>query len=209
MNFGFDIIDKRAYAKPNEVAVRWHWGEARVFEISNDDLRHHSDVCAYYLSRLGVAEGSVVTLYGLERGFEFAIVLTAINKLGAVAMFDEECVNPVSVCNEEKAYAVICHCLSEAIESIDANQSSIQTLEIKISFGYPYPPCWFDLHTGMRLAGVFKPRKRDFSADNPFLVFRANGRRIVKDYLYPFSAKGDRLCDKFFRAMIADEVFEF
>ncbi len=208
MNFGFDVIDKRAEASAEAVAMRWHYGEGKVFEVSNDDLRHHSDVAAQYLSRFGVGAGSVVALYGLEQGFEFAIVLAALAKLSATAMFEVGTTDPVRRCNEAKAYAVICHCCSEAIELVDRGQSQLQTIEIKISFGYPYPEGWFDLHTGMRLTGPFK-RPAATSEDIDSMIIFQDNQKIVHKKNYPMLTTGGELWDRFYRSMREGYVFEF
>ena len=156
MYFSYDIIDKRAVTDPDGIAIRWQLPDGRLLEVSNADLHHHSDVTAYYLRRMGVGIGSRVFMYDMETVFEYATVLTALNKLCATSVFDLR-KQPVERCNELQAYAVVCNCLSDIIPIIDADIDKFTTLEIKISVGYPYPQNWFDLHTGTRLARPFRP----------------------------------------------------
>ena len=206
MNFAYDIIAARAEQKPDDIAVRWHTSEGFVLEISNADLHHHSDVTAYYLQRMGVEKGCIVFLYDLETIFEFTTILTALHKLSAIPVFDLR-KKPVERCNELNAYAVIVKNDSSVISLIDNNIHQFKTLEIKISVGFPYPKNWFDLHTGVRLAGMFKKLK-NFPKNYTSLVVY-DQKPIFYDNKYFTETADNYLWNNFYRSMIDNQVFEF
>lgn len=207
MNFSYDVIDRRRADSHDALAVRWHSPSGRVLDISNADLQHHSDVTAYYLRRMGVGVGSVVFLYGLERAFEFATVLTALGKLCAVPVVDLR-LSPVERCNRLDAYCIIALNSSSVVPVVDSSIMLFRSLELKISVGYPYPRNWFDLHTGVRLAGTFR-RPADLPLHYTSLVVY-DEHPIYYDETYPFRvASSDSLWDKFFIDMREGRPFEF
>lgn len=205
MYFSYDIIDNRAVTDPDGIAIRWQSPDGRLLEVSNADLHHHSDVTAYYLRRMGVGVGSRVFMYDMETVFEYATVLTALNKLCATPVFDLR-KQPVERCNELQAYAVVCNCLSDIIPIIDADIDKFTTLEIKISVGYPYPRNWFDLHTGTRLARPFRPADNLPKNYTSFIVY--DKQPILYDETYPIDATGNTVLDRFLGAIRHGSVFE-
>ncbi len=206
MYFSYDIIDQRAKQSPDDTAVKWHSEDGYILEISNADLHHHSDVTAYYLRRMGINKESVVALYGLENIFEFVTVLTALNKLCAIPMFDLQ-QKPIERCNQMQAYAIIAESKSAIINTINNNIDKFNTLEIKISVGFPYPQNWFDLHTGTRLASIFKPAYNLPKQYTSLIVY--DDKPILYDETYPFTTDRGCLWDKFFHAMRTNSIFEF
>lgn len=206
MYFSYDIICQRATIDPDAIALRWHASDGFVLEMTNDELHHHSDVTAYYLRRMGVGAGSRVFIYELERVFEFATVVVALNKLGATPVIDLQN-RPMERCNELNAYCIIAKNDAKAIEIVDANLQHFRTLEIKISVGYPYPQNWFDLHTATRLASIFKRPKELPSHYTSLIIY--DEQPIYYDETYPFSTSSDCIWDKFFRAMRDNDIFEF
>ncbi len=206
MYFSYDIIDKRAFTAPDATALRWHAPDGFIFEMTNAELQHHSDVTAYYLRRMGVGVGSIVFIYELEKVFEFATVVAALNKLGATPVIDLKN-RPVERCNELNAYCIIAKNDAMAIKIVNDNLQHFRTLEIKISVGYPYPQNWFDLHTATRLASIFK-RPKELPAHYTSLIIY-DEKPIYYDETYPLSASSECLWDKFFRAIGNNAVFEF
>ena len=144
-------------------------------------------------------------MYDMETVFEYATVLTALNKLCATPVFDLR-KQPVERCNELQAYAVVCNCLSDIIPIIDADIDKFTTLEIKISVGYPYPQNWFDLHTGTRLARPFRPADNLPKNYTSFIVY--DKQPILYDETYPIDATGNTVLDRFLGAIRHGSVFE-
>ncbi len=206
MNFAYDIIDKRASLTPNKIAVRWHSPDNIPLEISNADLKHHSDVTAYYLQRMGIVTNSVVALYGIEETFEMTTIITALHKLYATPMFDLTG-RPIEACNQQKAYAIISKHDSFAIDIINSRLHELTSIEIKISVGKQYPNNWFDLHTGTRLAGIFKRTKNPPQNYNAMIINSDTPQ--LYDKTYPFNTHSEYLWDKFYQSLIDGKTFEF
>ena len=203
-NFGYDIVDRRAVEFPDKIAVKMLIDNDFILEISNADLHHHSDVTAYYLQRMGVQKGSRVLLCGLEKRFEFAIILTALHKLCAVPVFDFM-QNAVNCANMLEVYAIISANNSPEIQHITQNILNLKTAEILISVGTPCPDYWFDMHTGTRLAKQFKPLKNIPKNYNSLIFF--NEKTQFFNETYPLETKTDFAFDKFYRAMIDNKVW--
>jgi len=203
-NFGYDIVDKRAADFPDKIAVKALTDNDFVLEISNADLHHHSDVAAYYLQRMGVKPASRVLLCGLEKHFEFAIILTALHKLCAVPVFDFT-QNAVNCANSVAVYAIIAANNSADVEHITQNISKLKTAEILISVGNPCPDYWLDLHTGMRFAKQFQPLKNVPANYDSMIIFDKKPQFFNQNY--PLETKTDFAWDKFYRAMINNEIW--
>jgi len=202
-NFGYDIVDKRAAEFPNEIAVKALIDNDFVLKISNADLHHHSDVTAYYLQRMGVKQGSRVLLCGLEKRFELAVVLTALHKLCAVPVFDLT-KNALHCANSLDVYAIISANNFSEIENITQNISKLKTAEILISVGSPCPDYWFDLHTGTRFSKQFKPLKNIPKDHNSLIIFDEKPHFFIETY--PLETTTDFVWDRFYRAMVENEV---
>jgi len=198
-NFGYDIVDKRAAEFPDEIAVKALIDNNFVLEISNADLRHHSDVTAYYLQRMGVKQGSRVLLCGLEERFELAIILTALHKLCAVPVFDLT-KNAVNCANSLGVYAIISANNYTEIQHITQNISKLKTAEILISVGTPCPDYWFDLHTGTRFSKQFKPLKNIPKNYNSLIIFDEKPQFFNENY--PLETKTDFAWDRFYCAIV-------
>jgi len=203
-NFGYDIVDKRAAEFPNKVAVKMLIDNDFMLEISNADLHHHSDVTAYYMQRMGIKQDSRVLLCGLERCFEFAVILTALHKLCAVPVFDLS-KNALNCANLLEVYAIISANNFSEIEHITQNISKLKTAEILISVGNPCPDYWFDLHTGTRFSKQFKPLKNIPKNHNSLIIF--DKKPHFFNETYPLETKNNFAWDKFYRAMIENEVY--
>ncbi len=84
-NFGFDIVDKIAEKYPDKLAmlhVDKNYVERR---FTFEDIRRASNQCANYLKALGVKKGDKVMLV-LKRHYQFWFAMTALHKLGAIAI---------------------------------------------------------------------------------------------------------------------------
>jgi acetyl-CoA synthetase len=205
-NFGYDIIDRRAAECPNGAAVRWLSPSGFVLEISNADLHHHSDVTACYLQRLGIGQGSVVMLYGIEKVFELTTILAALHKLCAVPAFDLHN-KPIERSGELNAYSIIATNNSPVIQIVTAERQNLSSVELLISTGSPYPNYWLDLHTGARLAKTFKPLKK--LPENAVSLIIYDEKPQFFNETYPLQTQTDFVWDRFYRAMVEGKIFEF
>ncbi|MCL2080748.1 MAG: AMP-binding protein [Oscillospiraceae bacterium] len=84
-NFGYDVVDGWAAADPDKPALVWcdDCGGERSFTFG--DISAQSNRAANMLRKLGVSKGDAVMLI-LRRRFEYWFVVTALHKLGAVAI---------------------------------------------------------------------------------------------------------------------------
>ena len=203
-NFGYDIIDRRAVDFSNDIAVKMLIDNDFTLEISNADLRHHSDVTAYYLQKMGVQKSSRVLLCGLEKRFELSLILTALHKLCAVPVFDLT-KNALIIANSLEVYAIISANNAPEIQHITQNISALKTAEVLISVGTSCPDYWFDLHTGKRLAKTFKPLKNIPENYNSLIIF--DGKSQIFNEKYPLETKNNFVWDKFYRAMIENKIW--
>jgi acetyl-CoA synthetase len=203
-NFGYNIIDKRAAEFPDAIAVKCLKNNNFTLEISNADLHHHSDVTAYYLQKMGVQQSSRVLLCGLEKHFELAIILTALYKLCAVAVFDLT-KNAVNCANFINAYAIISANNSPVIQQVVQNISNIKNAEVLISVGNPCPEYWFDFHTGVRFSKQFKPLKTIPRNYETLIIFDEKPQFFNENY--PLETTTNFVWDKFYSAMRKNKVW--
>ena len=84
-NFGFDVVDAIAEREPEKVAmlhVDKHFNERR---FTFADIKRYSNQTANYFKSLGIKKGDKVMLI-LKRHYQFWFIMTALHKLGAVAI---------------------------------------------------------------------------------------------------------------------------
>lgn len=84
-NFGFDVVDEWAKVEPEKKALVWcddHGGE-KTFTFS--EISRLSNKTANYLLSLGFKKGDKV-LFLLRRRWEYWIYITAMHKLGIIAI---------------------------------------------------------------------------------------------------------------------------
>jgi len=84
-NFAYDVVDAYAGSVPGKIALMWcnEQGEQRTFTFS--EIKQYSDRIARYLWSLGIRKGDPVMLM-LKRRYEYWFCLTALLKIGAVAI---------------------------------------------------------------------------------------------------------------------------
>ena len=84
-NFGYDVLDKMAEKAPNDIALVWTnpEGEERIFTFA--DLSRLSNKAANVFLKYGIKKGDRVLLM-LKRNYEYWYIVTALHKLGVVAI---------------------------------------------------------------------------------------------------------------------------
>ncbi|AMK15492.1 AMP-binding protein [Methanobrevibacter olleyae] len=83
-NFGFDVVDEYARIDPDKLALIWcDDSEKRVFTFS--DMKRLSNQTANFFKSYGIKKGDAVLLT-LKNRYEFWICMTALHKIGAVAI---------------------------------------------------------------------------------------------------------------------------
>lgn len=198
-NFGYDIIDQNALKQPNRIAVSYR-SMLHKIDITCDELRHHSDITANYLRRVGVMPQTPVLVAGMEHSFELALILGGLSKLGAIAIIPTTDAI-VEACNSCQAYAAIVRTKTVGIEALSKHVEALTSVELRIAIGEDCPNGWFDFHTGVRSAGVFK-RKPLQLPDDATLLTLYDGTPHHYPLTYPQEAKQGMPWDDFFYAQI-------
>ncbi len=84
-NFGFDVVDKIADKNPDKLAMLHISREHEERRFSFGDMKKYSNMTANYFKSLGIKKGDKVMLV-LKRHYQFWFAITALHKLGAVAI---------------------------------------------------------------------------------------------------------------------------
>ena len=83
-NFGFDVVDEYARIDPEKLALIWcDDNEKKVFTFS--DMKKLSNQAANLFKSQGINKGDAVLLT-LKNRYEFWICMTALHKIGAIAI---------------------------------------------------------------------------------------------------------------------------
>ena len=84
-NFGFDIVDEIADRNPDKLAMLHLSNDKTERRFTFSDIKRSSAQVANYLESLGIGKGDKVMLV-MKRHYEFWFSLTAIHKMGAIAI---------------------------------------------------------------------------------------------------------------------------
>lgn len=84
-NFGYDVVDAIAAEEPEKRAVVWCDDEGNDGVLTFGDISRLSSQTAHYLVKQGVRKGDRVMLM-LKRHYEYWYIITALHKIGAVAI---------------------------------------------------------------------------------------------------------------------------
>jgi acetyl-CoA synthetase len=84
-NFAYDVLDKLAEDKPNQLAMLWVGKNGEEKRITFGEMKRWSDKTANYFKSLGIKKGDFVLLV-LKRSYLFWYTMLALHKIGAVAV---------------------------------------------------------------------------------------------------------------------------
>lgn len=130
-NFGYDVLDQMAEKAPNDIALVWTnpEGDERIFTF--EDLSRLSNRAANVFKKYGVKKGDKVLLM-LKRNYEYWYIVTALHKLGVVAipatnmLTAEDISYRVNVANIKMA---VCTPDSETVENLMQAKNQENSLE--------------------------------------------------------------------------------
>ncbi|MDR1653667.1 MAG: AMP-binding protein [Prevotellaceae bacterium] len=205
-NFGYDVVDRRARQTPQDVAVVYTDRHGATLAITCDELRHHSDIAAAYMQRIGVGNQTRVLLLGLERRFELALTVTALMKLGATAVIGTD-IDPVMLCNTCEIYVVIGYVEAPQMAAI-MTLDKLRTVELRIAVGTPVPHGWLDFHTGVRAAKIFRRPEILPTATDTALIVGTPSRYAAYPYSYFNNPTGDSPIDAFVCSQVSGGFWE-
>ena len=84
-NFGFDVVDTIAEKYPDKLAMIHLDNSMTERKFTFKDIKKESARCANYFTSLGIKKGDKVMLV-LKRHYQFWFAITALHKIGAVAI---------------------------------------------------------------------------------------------------------------------------
>ncbi|AFV01946.1 Acetyl-coenzyme A synthetase [Dehalobacter sp. UNSWDHB] len=84
-NFAYDVLDKLAEEKPDQLAMLWVSNSGEEKRITFAEMKRWSDKTANYFKSLGIKKGDLVLLV-LKRSYLFWYAMMALHKIGAVAV---------------------------------------------------------------------------------------------------------------------------
>ena len=157
-NFGYDVVDELARKAPDKLAMQWvnpANGEERRFTFG--DISRLSNQAANHLRALGIGKGDKVMLV-LRRHYQFWYVLTALHKIGAVAIpATDQLVTKDFVYRFDKAgvKAVLCSAYGQTAAMVDAAMEKCQQVKIRclVNAGlYGARAGWDDFDAGVAAA---------------------------------------------------------
>lgn len=132
-NFGFDVVDAVADKTPDKLAMLWvsRFNEEKRFTFS--DIKKYSNKTANYFKKLGIKKGDRVLLV-LKRHYQFWFAITALHKIGAIAIpatFLLTKKDFVYRFNAAGVKAVVATSENDIPNAIDAAEPESPTLKIK------------------------------------------------------------------------------
>lgn len=136
-NFAFDIVDKIADKEPDRLAMLHVSREHTERRFSFGDMKKYSNMTANYLESLGIKRGDKVMLV-LKRHYEFWYVLTALHKIGAVAIPATNLLKEHDFDYRFKAAevkAIICTSDGDAADEASKAIANCPTVEVKAMVG--------------------------------------------------------------------------
>lgn len=84
-NFAYDVVDARAAAEPDRMALLWCNDHGEEQRLTFADIKAGSDRAAHVFAAHGIRKGDTVMLT-LKNRYEFWFCIVALHKIGAVAV---------------------------------------------------------------------------------------------------------------------------
>ena len=191
-NFAFDIIDKLAEEKGDQLAMLHldvHRAERR---FTFADLRAQSNKAANYFRSLGIKKGDRVMLV-LRRQYHFWIAMLALEKLGAVVIPATDqllCKDYIYRFKTAGVSAVLCTSHGSAASEIEAALKEYEGMANRIYCGGSRPG-WHDYDAEVQFFSPSYLRTEEAPCgDDPLLMFFTSGttgypKLVCHNHKYP------------------------
>lgn len=191
-NFAYDVVDEWARIAPQKKALCWCNDKGEHADFTFDEIRHYSDITAYFFQKLGIKKGDKVMLI-LKRRFEFWYSILALHKLGAVCIPATHLLTKKDIvyrCNAADIKMIVAANEPVIVEHINSAMASSPSVEKLVSVGGETPEGWFDFHNGIRHAKIFKrPENCNTNEDISILYFTSGTtgepKMVMHDFTYP------------------------
>ena len=177
---------------PTKHAICWTNDKGAHIDITFDELRHHSNITAYYFQKFGIKKGDRVMLI-LKRRFEFWFSIIALHKLGAVCIPATHLLTKKDIiyrCNAAGIKMIVAVDDDCVVSEIEAARTESPTLEYLVAVGNNCPDGWQDFHEGVRRSKTFvRPKHVNTNDDISILYFTSgttgNPKMVAHDFTYP------------------------
>ncbi|QSX08552.1 AMP-binding protein [Alkalibacter rhizosphaerae] len=126
-NFAYDVLDKLADEKPDQLAMLWVGKDGEEKYITFKDMKTWSNKTANYFASLGIKKGDFVLIV-VKRSYLFWYIMMALHKIGAVAVQATNLLTP-------KDYVYRCQAADIKMAIITADGDSTE------SFDMAHPEC--------------------------------------------------------------------
>ena len=188
-NFGYDVVDALAQKNPDKLAMVWESNGHEVRRFTFGDISRYSSMAANYLTGLGIEKGDRVMLV-LKRHFEFWIAMTALHKIGAVAIPATNQLTEKDLAyrfNAAGVKAILCTADGEVSHAAEEAFLESPTVTIKIMV-HGSREGWLDFDEIYSQPDTFA--RRDTSRDDPMLMYFTSGttgypKIATHDFTYP------------------------
>ncbi len=174
-NFGFDCVDAVAKKNPDKLAMLWVSGSGEERRFTFGDMKRYSDKTANYFRSMGIGKGDKVMIV-LRRHYQFWFALTALHKLGAVAipatdqLMEKDFVYRF---NMAEVKAIVCTGYGHAAQMADAALPQCPTVQIKMMANGTRDG-WDNFDEGVERASDVLERV-DTKANDIMLMFFSSG----------------------------------
>lgn len=178
-NFGFDVVDALGKKSPDKLAMQWVGNDRTERRFTFGDMALYSSMAANYLKSLGIGKGDRVLLV-LKRHYQFWFVITALHKLGAVAIPATNQLMKkdfVYRFNAAGVKAVLCTADGDVADAVDEALPECPTVETKILVGGERNG-WHDFDREFTaFDGTFERPVGELAtrADDPMLMYFTSG----------------------------------
>ena len=175
-NFAFDIVDAIADRTPDKLAMLHLSSDKTERRFTFSDIKRHSAMAANYLESLGIKRGDKVMLV-MKRHYQFWFVLTALHKMGAVAI---PATNQLMKHDFEYRFALAdvkaIVCTGDGDVALQAEQAAEAFPGILKIMTHGSRPGWFDFDGEYEKYGDVYERKPDAPCGaDPMLMFFTSG----------------------------------
>ena len=175
-NFGFDVVDALAAKTPDKTAMVWVDKHHNCRKFTFRDISRYSNKTANYLKSLGIKKGDFVMLV-LKRHYQFWFVLTALHKIGAIAVpatNQLQAKDFVYRFQEGKIKAIIHTTDGEVPEMVDEALKSCPDVKVRIAVGETREG-EHDFNREMEQFSDELARDPSLRANEPALMFFSSG----------------------------------
>lgn len=134
-NFGYDVVDALAKETPDAYAVVWTNPDGEERKFTFEDISKLSNKAVNVFKKYGIQKGDRVMLM-LKRNYEYWYVITALHKMGAVAIPATNMLTPEDIefrVNAVSIKAVVCTPDGESYNDfikVSENDNTLNTIFI-------------------------------------------------------------------------------